>query len=215
MRGQAADIGESDLSLVQRGAGNLAGEGSCPDCGCRLSEDFPTAPSAEENYKIFFIYKMQNFRKEVKHMLEAGIKGREEVMVTEANSAAAMGSGLLPVFATPAMVALMEQTSWKSVAPYLNEGEGTVGTSLNISHSAATPLGMKVWCESELTEVDRRRLVFHVTCYDEAGVIGEGTHERFIIGNEKFLAKQSRKRTLLKENNQAAGNNSDKGREKI
>ena len=113
-------------------------------------------------------------------MLEAGIKGREEVMVTEANSAAAMGSGLLPVFATPAMVALMEQTSWKSVAPYLNEGEGTVGTSLNISHSAATPLGMKVWCESELTEVDRRRLVFHVTCYDEAGVIGEGTHERFI-----------------------------------
>ena len=59
-------------------------------------------------------------------MLEAGIKGREEVMVTEANSAAAMGSGLLPVFATPAMVALMEQTSWKSVAPYLNEGEGTV-----------------------------------------------------------------------------------------
>ena len=76
---------------------------------------------------------MQNFRKEVKHMLEAGIKGREEVMVTEANSAAAVGSGLLPVFATPAMVALMEQTSWKSVAPYLNEGEGTVGT-LSLIH---------------------------------------------------------------------------------
>lgn len=131
-------------------------------------------------------------------MLEAGIKGREEVMVTEANSAAAMGSGLLPVFATPAMVALMEQTSWKSVAPYLNEGEGTVGTSLNISHSAATPRGMKVWCESELTEVDRRRLVFHVTCYDEAGVIGEGTHERFIIGNEKFLAKAEQKKNASK-----------------
>ena len=119
-------------------------------------------------------------------------------MVTEANSAAAVGSGLLPVFATPAMVALMEQTSWKSVAPYLNEGEGTVGTSLNISHSAATPLGMKVWCESELTEVDRRRLLFHVTCYDEAGVIGEGTHERFIIGNEKFLAKAEQKKNASK-----------------
>ena len=159
---------------------------------------FPTAPSAEENYKIFFIYRCKISEKEVKHMLEAGIKGREEVMVTEANSAAAVGSGLLPVFATPAMVALMEQTSWKSVAPYLNEGEGTVGTSLNISHSAATPLGMKVWCESELTEVDRRRLVFHVTCYDEAGVIGEGTHERFIIGNEKFLAKAEQKKNASK-----------------
>lgn len=127
-------------------------------------------------------------------MLEAGIKGREEVMVTEDNSAAAMGSGLLPVFATPAMVALMEQTAWKSVAPYLNEGEGTVGTALNISHSSATPLGMKVWCESELTEIDRRRLVFHVTCCDGAGVIGEGTHERFIVGNEKFLAKAGQKK---------------------
>lgn len=131
-------------------------------------------------------------------MLEAGIKGREEVMVTEENSAASVGSGLLPVFATPAMVALMEKTSWKSVAPYLNDGEGTVGTSLTISHSSATPLGMKVWCESELTEVDRRRLVFHVTCYDEAGVIGEGTHERFIIANEKFLAKAEQKKDAAK-----------------
>lgn len=131
-------------------------------------------------------------------MLEAGIKGREEVIVTEENSAAAMGSGLLPVFATPAMVALMEQTAWKSVAPYLSEGEGTVGTALNISHSSATPLGMKVWCESELKEVDRRRLVFHVTCYDGAGVIGEGTHERFIVGNEKFLAKAQQKKDAEK-----------------
>ena len=62
-------------------------------------------------------------------MLEAGIKGRQEVMVTDENSAAAVGSGLLPVFATPAMVALMEKTAWMSVAPYLNDGEGTVGTS--------------------------------------------------------------------------------------
>jgi len=92
-------------------------------------------------------------------MLEAGIKGRQEVMVTDENSAAAVGSGLLPVFATPAMVALMEKTAWMSVAPYLNDGEGTVGTKLEIAHNAATPVGMQVWCESELVEVDGRRLV--------------------------------------------------------
>jgi len=80
-------------------------------------------------------------------MLEAGIKGRQEVMVTDENSAAAVGSGLLPVFATPAMVALMEKTAWMSVAPYLNDGEGTVGTKLEIAHNAATPVGMQVWCE--------------------------------------------------------------------
>ena len=95
-------------------------------------------------------------------MLEAGIKGRQEVMVTDENSAAAVGSGLLPVFATPAMVALMEKTAWMSVAPYLNDGEGTVGTKLEIAHNAATPVGMQVWCESELVEVDGRRLVLKV-----------------------------------------------------
>ena len=74
-------------------------------------------------------------------MLEAGIKGRQEVMVTDENSAAAVGSGLLPVFATPAMVALMEKTAWMSVAPYLNDGEGTVGTKLEIAHNEAFSTG--------------------------------------------------------------------------
>ena len=105
-------------------------------------------------------------------MLEAGIKGRQEVMVTDENSAAAVGSGLLPVFATPAMVALMEKTAWMSVAPYLNDGEGTVGTKLEIAHNAATPVGMQVWCESELVEVDGRRLVFKVEAFDAKGSIG-------------------------------------------
>jgi len=122
-------------------------------------------------------------------MLEAGIKGRQEVMVTKENSASAQGSGLLEVFATPAMVALMEKTAWMSIASCLNEGEGTVGTMLQIKHSAATPVGMKVWCESELIEVDGRRLVFHVEAFDEKGKIGEGEHERFIIQNEKFMKK--------------------------
>ena len=82
-------------------------------------------------------------------MLTVGIKGKEEIVVTDANSAKTMGSGTLDVFATPAMIALMEKTAWKSVAPYLEEGCGTVGTLLNVTHDAPTPLGMKVWCESD------------------------------------------------------------------
>lgn len=126
-------------------------------------------------------------------MLKAGIKGRQEVMVTEDNSASALGSGLLEVFATPAMAALIEKTAWMSVDPYMNDGEGTVGTVLNIKHMAATPVGMTVWCESELTEVDGRRLVFHVGVFDETGKVGEGEHERFVINNEKFMAKAQKK----------------------
>ena len=126
-------------------------------------------------------------------MLEAGIKGRQEVMVEEGNCASAVGSGLLKVFATPAMIALMEKTAWMSVAPELGEGEGTVGTLLNVTHDAPTPIGMKVWCESTLEEVDGRRLVFSVEAFDEKGRIGGGRHERFIIGNEKFQAKADRK----------------------
>ncbi len=126
-------------------------------------------------------------------MLEAGIKGRQEVMVEEGNCASAVGSGLLKVFATPAMIALMEKTAWMSVAPELGEGEGTVGTLLNVTHDAPTPIGMKVWCESTLEEVDGRRLGFSVEAFDEKGRIGGGRHERFIIGNEKFQAKADRK----------------------
>lgn len=127
-------------------------------------------------------------------MLTIGIKGHEEVMVTEENTAKAMGSGTLDVFATPAMTALMEMTAWKSVAPFLEDGDGTVGTLLQITHDAPTPLGMKVFCESELLEVDGRRLVFHVAAFDEKGKIGEGRHERFVINNEKFAAKAEKKR---------------------
>lgn len=105
-----------------------------------------------------------------------------------------MGSGTLDVFATPAMIALMEKTAWTSVADGLDEGCGTVGISLNVAHSAPTPLGMKVTCESELTGIDGRKLTFYVKAYDEKGVIGEGTHERFIIQNEKFQKKANMKK---------------------
>ena len=122
-------------------------------------------------------------------MIDTGIKGHKEQVVTPEMSAARVGSGLVDVFATPMMVALIEQTCYESVLPHLDEGQGTVGTLVNVSHLSATPIGKRVWCESELTEVDRRRLVFSVKAYDEAGLIGEGTHERFVIDTAKFMEK--------------------------
>ena len=122
-------------------------------------------------------------------MIETGIKGHKEQIVTPEMSAARVGSGLVDVFATPMMVALIEQTCYESVLPHLGEGQGTVGTLVNVSHVSATPIGKRVWCDSELVEVDRRRLVFCVKAFDEAGPIGEGTHERFVIDIDKFMKK--------------------------
>lgn len=126
--------------------------------------------------------------------LKTGIKGEDYVLVEQENTAAAMGSGLLPVFATPAMIALMEKTASESVQKYLDEGCGSVGTNLEIKHISATPIGVKVRCESELIEVDKRKLVFSVKAFDNKGLIGEGIHERFIIKNESFLKKAEEKR---------------------
>jgi predicted thioesterase len=102
------------------------------------------------------------------------------------------------VFATPMMIALVEQTCNESVLPHLAPGEGTVGTLVNVAHTAATPIGMRVWCESELVEVDRRRLVFCVKAFDECGSIGEGIHERFIIDTAKFFDKVKAKMATTK-----------------
>ena len=123
------------------------------------------------------------------NMIAIGLKGHLEQTVTEAVTADRIGSGLVKVFATPMMIALIEQTCNESVVPYLDEGQGTVGTHVDVSHCAATPVGMRVWCDSELVEVDRRRLVFAVKAYDECGLIGEGRHERFIIDSAKFQTK--------------------------
>lgn len=125
--------------------------------------------------------------------LTTGITGNKELTVTADMSAASVGSGLLDVFATPQMIALMEATASESVAPYLDNGCSSVGTLVNISHVAATPIGMKVRCESVLTAVDGRKLTFSVRAYDECGLIGEGTHERFVIFSEKFMAKTNAK----------------------
>ncbi len=126
-------------------------------------------------------------------MLETGIKGYGKTVVTETLTARVFGSGELDVYATPAMIALAEETALKSVSDRLEPGQGTVGTRVDIAHLAATPLGMQVRCETELIEVDRRRLTFSVLVYDEVEKIAEGTHERFIIDNEKFLKKAGAK----------------------
>ena len=126
-------------------------------------------------------------------MLETGIKGTKTVTVNESNTAKAMGSGTLDVFATPALIALLEETCWRSVADELEEGCGTVGTLLEVKHTASTPVGMEVTCESTLIEVDGRRLVFHVIARDTKGLVGEGNHERFVIQNEKFQTKANEK----------------------
>jgi len=125
--------------------------------------------------------------------MEPGIKGRIAITVTPDQSAKQVGSGLVDVFATPAMVALMEKCASSSVLAYLEEGQGTVGTSLNITHDAATPIGMKVVCESELIKVEGRKLTFKVEAFDEKDRIGGGIHERFIIYTEKFQAKANAK----------------------
>ncbi len=122
-------------------------------------------------------------------MLQVGIKGHKEQIVAPEMSAARVGSGLVDVFATPMLVALVEQTCYESVLPWLDDGQGTVGTLVNVSHTSATPIGMRVWCDSELVEIDRRRLVFNVRACDEAGPIGEGIHERFVIDTARFMEK--------------------------
>lgn len=110
------------------------------------------------------------------------------------NTAKTMGSGTLNVFATPALVALAEKTCWMSVADALDEGCGSVGTKLELEHTAPTPVGMTVTCESELTAVEGRKLVFKVSLYDEKGPVGGGVHERFVVNDAKFAAKAESKK---------------------
>lgn len=123
--------------------------------------------------------------------MEAGIKNEKSIVVTDEVTASKVGSGLLPVYATPSMIALMEGTCAESVQPYLAEGEGTVGVAIDIKHIAATPVGMTVRCESLLKEVNGKKLVFEVNVYDEKGLVGTGIHKRAIINNEAFMARLS------------------------
>lgn len=122
-------------------------------------------------------------------MLEKGLKYESRVTVLAANTALALGSGDMEVFATPAMVALMENAAMNAVVDCLPEGSTTVGIEISTSHLKASAVGAVVVAEATLEEVDGRRLVFSLKAWDEAGVIGEGKHTRFIVDRERFLSK--------------------------
>lgn len=118
--------------------------------------------------------------------IPAGLKGQKEVMVMKENTALAHGSGTLEVFATPAMVALMEQAAQSSVQAYLSEGHTTVGGHLDIKHVKPTPVGLKVYAKSTLASAEGRKLVFNVEAFDEEGKIGFGVHTRYIVDASTF-----------------------------
>ena len=121
--------------------------------------------------------------------MDLGIMGAAETVVVYENTAAAVGSGALEVFSTPSMIALMEKASRELVQPYLEEGQSTVGTRLEVSHVAASPIGAHIRAESTLVEIDRRMLTFEVKAYADGELIGEGRHQRCIIYAERFMEK--------------------------
>ena len=122
-------------------------------------------------------------------MVSAGQTATSTVTVTESNIAKTMKSGSLEVFATPAMCALMEEAAQAAVQPHLEEGEGTVGISLSISHDAPSPMGSTITAKATVTAVEGRKITFNIEASDGVGIIGKGTHERFVINNEKFMKK--------------------------
>lgn len=120
-------------------------------------------------------------------MLETGIKGLCETVVKSDMTAKAMKSGSLDVFATPAMIALMEETACKSIDKELSEDLSSVGVYLDIKHVAPSPVGMKISCESLLEKIEGKKLVFSVKVYDAKGLVGEGEHHRVIIDRKRFM----------------------------
>jgi fluoroacetyl-CoA thioesterase len=126
--------------------------------------------------------------------LSIGMTGEKNEMVTDNNTAIKYGSGSVSVYATPAMIGLMEGAAVNAIDPHLPDGMSTVGVDLKIKHTAATPVGLAVRAVAELTEIDGRRLVFSVKAFDEKEQIGSGTHERFVISIKKFLEKAEAKK---------------------
>lgn len=116
-----------------------------------------------------------------------GIKGTIEIVASENDSASKVGSGLVDVYSTPAMIGLMENTAQTSVKDNLPQGYTTVGIDVSVKHMKATPIGMKVKCISTLKEIKGKKLLFEVEAYDEVGKIGEGTHTRYIVNHDDFI----------------------------
>lgn len=123
------------------------------------------------------------------NIMETGLTYTSHTVVTDGNTAEHVGSGNLAVFATPAMAALMENAAMLAVAPALEEGQTTVGSEISISHIKPTGIGSKVSATAVLAAVEGRKLSFNVAAHDEEGMIGEGTHIRFIVDSERFMGK--------------------------
>lgn len=121
--------------------------------------------------------------------INVGMVGESRATVTDNLTAKTMGSGNLPVFATPAMIALMEAAAVAAVASYLEPGQTTVGIQIDVEHIAASPVGEKVRAEAEIIAIEGKRIVFAVRAWDEQEMIGEGTHTRYLIDEEKFMAR--------------------------
>jgi predicted thioesterase len=125
--------------------------------------------------------------------LAVGLRGRASLRVTPQHTAGAWGSGDVPVYGTPSLVALLETAAVKAVAGKLDPGETTVGTWIEVSHLAATPVGAEVSAEAELVGVEGRKLAFTIVAHDDRNKIGECRHQRVIVSRERFLAKTARK----------------------
>jgi predicted thioesterase len=128
-----------------------------------------------------------------KERLRSGLSGQATTVVAEHNTAPALGSGSVPVFATPAMAALVEAAAVQAVADALGEDQTTVGVYLDLQHLAATPIGLTVRAEARLVNIEGRRLTFRVTAYDDVEQIGIGSHQRMLVDTERFLARTLKK----------------------
>lgn len=126
-----------------------------------------------------------------------GTKAMATVLVDETQFAVTVGSGSLPVFATPMLAALMEKAACNAIADFLEDGETTVGTSLELAHTAATAAGMTVTAEAEVIAVSGREITFSITASDEAGAVGSCTHKRFLVKSESFLQKAEKRRDAV------------------
>ena len=126
-------------------------------------------------------------------MITQGTSFELTFIVGNDQTALAVGSGTLPVLATPVLAAKLEECAWRAAAPQLDEGCSTVGTRLDLKHLSPTPVGMAVTCRAELLRREGRLFVFSLTASDAAGLIGEGSHERVVIQDERFLAKARQK----------------------
>ena len=129
-------------------------------------------------------------------MIEIGTSYELTFEVTDGLTALTVGSGTLPVLATPVLAAKLEECAWRAVAPFLEEGSSSVGTRLELNHISPTPVGMTVTCRAEVAAAEGRKLTFRLSAEDAAGPVGEGTHQRAVIQEERFLSKAKNKGSL-------------------